>query len=399
MLGPEHVTVRRKREEISIVELSTERRARALDLAEAMLACARALVGQRRKALVEALAAIEAHPSERRLADGLAKLVLDGCELSGEGGEGSAALRRRVFERAAELRRANADVDRAGLLAQVGAELGLDAQSVEAKLYADLKTEEELLSAPAWSAAELVELYERSARQALLLRAVRVQADVFCRTPHAYRTLFGKLKFRRLLHRIDRTERGYRIVIDGPYSLFDSVTKYGLALALVLPVLECCDELRLEAQLRWGPRRDPVVWRWQTRGTGSTESADLPDEVAALLAGLNALGGPWRAEPASELLDLPGIGVCAPDLTFTHRERGTRVHCEVLGFWSRAAVWKRVELAEAGLPEPVLFAVSSRLRVSEEVLDEHASGALYVYKGVMNPRAVVRKLDVLAGLV
>jgi hypothetical protein len=37
--------------------------------------------------------------------------------------------------------------------------------------------------------------------------------------------------------------------------------------------------------------------------------------------------------------------------------------------------------------------VSSRLRVSEELLGDDASGALYVYKGAMNARRVADKLD------
>jgi hypothetical protein len=44
------------------------------------------------------------------------------------------------------------------------------------------------------------------------------------------------------------------------------------------------------------------------------------------------------------------------------------------------------------LPEPIVFAASSRLRVSEQVLDEAEHAALYVYKGVMSPRAVLERV-------
>ena len=101
---------------------------------------------------------------------------------------------------------------------------------------------------------------------------------------------------------------------------------------------------------------------------------------------------------AHELLDLPGVGLCVPDLVFTHRASGRRVFFEALGYWSREAVWRRVDLVAAGLPHPIVFAVSSRLRVSEEVLEETLPGRLYVYKGVMSARAVEERLDaVLAG--
>jgi hypothetical protein len=41
----------------------------------------------------------------------------------------------------------------------------------------------------------------------------------------------------------------------------------------------------------------------------------------------------------------------------------------------------------------MLFAVSSRLRVSEAVLDSDEPASLYVYKGTMNARTIERKLD------
>ena len=102
---------------------------------------------------------------------------------------------------------------------------------------------------------------------------------------------------------------------------------------------------------------------------------------------------PWKVAVAHDLLDLPGVDLCVPDLVFTHEASGRRVYLEVLGYWSREAVWRRVDLVEAGLPQPIVFAVSSRLRVSEEVLDEDRPGRLYVYKGVMSARAVEELLD------
>jgi hypothetical protein len=88
-----------------------------------------------------------------------------------------------------------------------------------------------------------------------------------------------------------------------------------------------------------------------------------------------------------------------PDLVFQATGADGKpvvVYLEVMGYWSRAAVWQRVELVQAGLRERVLFAVSSRLRVSEEVLDGDLPGALYVYKGTMSARTVLERLDVLS---
>jgi predicted nuclease of restriction endonuclease-like RecB superfamily len=88
-----------------------------------------------------------------------------------------------------------------------------------------------------------------------------------------------------------------------------------------------------------------------------------------------------------------------PDLVFdlgTGKTR-RRVYLEVMGYWSRDAVWKRVELVKAGLSERIVFAVSSRLRVSEDALGGDLPGELYVYKRTMSARALAERLDRLTG--
>jgi predicted nuclease of restriction endonuclease-like RecB superfamily len=253
----------------------------------------------------------------------------------------------------------------------------------------------------------LVEVYERAQAQAVLLRAVKVTVDVMCASAGALRALFRQLRFLRLLHAITKTEHGHRIVIDGPFSLFESSTKYGLQLALVVPALEPCDAWRIEADVRWGKDRLPLVFRLSGRAEGTrSEDPPLPDEVEALRASFEALETEWKVAVNTEILDLPGIGLSIPDLVFERRSPGgkrgakaakDRVYLEVMGYWSRAAVWKRVELVQAGLGERILFAVSAHLRVSEEVLGDDLPGALYVYKRALSARSIAERLELLAG--
>jgi hypothetical protein len=106
---------------------------------------------------------------------------------------------------------------------------------------------------------------------------------------------------------------------------------------------------------------------------------------------------PWAAEPSSAILDLPGVGLCVPDVTLRNAATGATVHVELLGFWSRDAVWRRVELARAGLPAPIVFAVAKHLRVSEAALDDaDVPAALYVYAQTPNARALLDRVGVVA---
>jgi predicted nuclease of restriction endonuclease-like RecB superfamily len=77
----------------------------------------------------------------------------------------------------------------------------------------------------------------------------------------------------------------------------------------------------------------------------------------------------------------------------SHPKRRDRVYFEVMGYWSRDAVWKRIELVEAGMSEHIIFAVSSRLRVSERALEDDLPSALLIYKGAILIRRLVELLD------
>ena len=383
------------------MKLDEEGRARATELAARLIACVGSHVGLAREDLEAALGAIDVGAREHRQKDGLVKLLLDRCELDSEGELDPEELRRDVFSRASATRAAllpGFPFDRDAVLAAVADERKSTPEAIEQALFADLRGAHVLRAFDAPTAEALVVAYERGQAQAVLLRAVKITVDVRASAPGVLRALFRRLKFLRLLHTIAKTDEGHRLVIDGPFSLFESATKYGLQLALVLPMLEDCEEWELLADVRWGKDRVPLLFRLSGGASvGRIEDPPLPDEVLALAKSFAALGTAWRVSPNKDILELPGIGLCVPDLVF---ERGAgrgkakeRAYLEVMGYWSREAVWRRVELVQRGLGKRVLFAVSSRLRVSEEVLDENLPGALYVYKGTMSARAIAERLE------
>ena len=104
----------------------------------------------------------------------------------------------------------------------------------------------------------LIDRYNVGLAQAVLLRSVLVKVEVRNERPARYRQLFRRLKFHRLLYRVEGSMRdGYVFQIDGPLNLFSATTKYGLQVAQFLPALLHCADFRLEAELRWGPKREP----------------------------------------------------------------------------------------------------------------------------------------------
>ena len=400
MLTADLVHVRRRGDQLLVVPLSDSDRLRARELASTAIELVRAHVGLPRGALLEAWSQVALAPAETRLGRGLFKLATDACQFDEGATLDPIELRRELFMQAAQFRRSGAgEFDRERLIEAIAEHRGVDADSIEEALYADLPTAHLLRKADLPSADGLLAQHDLAQHQAVLLRAVRLQARVFCASAGTYRALFRKLKFHRLLYSIAKLDRGkgYAIHIDGPFSLFEQTTKYGVQFALVLPAIMECDVWDLGAELRWGKDRRPL--RYHVRGscTGSpTAHAPYSDEVMALLADLRSASADWDVALADDILDLPGIGLCVPDLVFVQRQTAKKVFLEVLGFWSRDAVWKRIELAQAGLPHPIVFAVSRHLRVSEEALGDETPAALYVYARAMNAKAILERVAAVA---
>ena len=396
MISPDLVRVRKRSGALSLPKESPEARVRARALGEEVLLVISGHVGQTRIVVEEALSGLESTPQEKKLLSALKKLALDDCAFDANAALDAPSLRREVFSRAVLARQQlaiGARFERTAVLAETAAALGKSVETLESGLYSDLRSAERLLKAPSYDADALLARHARAEVQAVLLCSVRVVVEVRCASADQYRSLFHKLKFRQLLFQMSSREGGgYRIEIDGPYSLFESVTKYGLELALLLPALEACDSVKLSADLRWGKKREKLSFALDLAPAVTAEPAPARDDVQGLLDAFRE-SQPWRAESAQEVLELPGIGLCVPDLCFTHQETGEQVLCEVLGFWNRDAVWRRIELVEKGLTTKIVFVVSARLRVSEEVLDGAESAALYVYKGAINHKALQRKLD------
>ncbi|CAN5818130.1 hypothetical protein BH09MYX1_BH09MYX1_11930 [soil metagenome] len=391
MLTSDLVPVRRRGAEIHLVAIDDKKRARALAIAEMLVDIAATHVGEPRGELEDALATVPAEARDEKLRAGLAKLVLDRCAFEAEAKRAPDEVRDALFRRATEWRRAGSIEHSDAIVEEVGRSLDMTAMEVESSLYADLKSAHPLRAFAPISPSNLVTDYVEALPQAVLLRAARIAVDVRPANPASLRALLRKLKFLRLLFALAPAEDGHRLIVEGPLSMFDGGARYGLKLAMLLPALRACGAFDLAAEVRWG--KEHALCTFRVRSTESPtafEDSPLPDEVQALLDAVNAQGEGWRATRAETIVDLPGLGVVVPDLLLTKKKK--KVFVEVLGFWSREAVWRRVELAEAGLREKMIFVASERLRVSEEVLaSEHA--CLYVYKGVIGARGLLERAE------
>ncbi len=337
---------------------------------------------------------------------GLAKLLEDRCEFEVVSGRPPEEVREAVFGLAVRQRHVqHAGFDRAAVLDEAAASLGMTAAEVEQGLFADLKSEQRLIRFKDITPERLLTRYNVALAQAVLLRATGVDVEVRGEPPARYRQLFRLIKFHRLVCDIEMVEESViRLHLDGPLSLFSATQKYGLQLALFLPGLLHCRDFELTAELRWGPQRKPK--RFVLTSDDGLVS-HVPDTGMYVPPELRMFADLFRKKIADwDIADEAGVyslgagttlGFWVPDFRVTHRATGRSVLLEVLGFWRRASAEKHLERLRQHATEPFLLAVSDQLSVDDAALENLPAG-IHRFRQMPLPDEVARLAAQVLGL-
>ncbi len=333
--------------------------------AEDILACVGASLGKRRADIEEELEGILGDGVDRKLFDGLAKLVFDACEFAVQSPVPPRELRQRVWlESARRGPLSVVDVEgantTASVFAAVAAELGVDPGPLPDALYADHPAEQRLTAFEAGNSQWLVDRYNLALVQALLFSAPRLDIRLRAATPARVRQVLRAVKFHQLCFTASRVGEDLHLELDGPASLFSQSSRYGLALARFLPTLVL--------QPAWSLTAVVAVRRFKPTLSLDQDSGlrtDLKDvgayetrEAAWFAERFVALDSGWTLDRDPTPLNQGGEGVVVPDFSF--RKGGKVAHLEILGFWRKGTIENRLSLLKKHGPRNLVLAVSRR---------------------------------------
>ncbi len=391
-----------------------------LALAERVVAYWRAGIGQRRGELEDGLTPVLHQSRALQVARGMSRLVLDGCRFAESAS--AHALRERALVASAGLMSepaATSDAHRAA----VAAVLAVDPEALRTGLYGDLPDFDLLEDAPEIPPRRLIEIYNLSLCQGLLLSARALRVEIGDTDTGMRRKLLKSLRFRRLLaevsHAGDSTadaaggdadadanadRRGVlRLEISGPASVLDQASRYGMQLAQFLPALACARHWRAEAEVT-------VNARIGGRSSGTLELSDasglvgdtaflghVPEELKTFGAALRARFPEWRLQEA-QLLPLPSGELVVPDLQIV--VAGRTVAVEFFHRWHASALARRLEQLARGLAPLLAIGVDRALAKTSAVAPLLASPAFarhgFLFSDIPVPRALAEAVERLA---
>lgn len=375
-------------------------------IAQAVIDCCQQYQGKSQGDLDCQLAALEGHSPGYRFQRGLVHLLKSGfCTFEVVSPLDPPVLRQRVFTLAAGTVPSpqQTPIVLGNLATTLSHELGqaVQVEQLRAGLYADLPENRILTVFDPPTADALLHRYNLSQVQGIFYRATQVTINAHRNDPGEYKLLFRYLKLFQLMAYIEGdADHGFTITIDGPTSLFKPSTRYGLAIAKLLPALLHVSKWSLHTTLQM---RD--AYSQQTRTGRFSLSSDCGlvshyppgkpyDSLleAAFVDRWQQLKTDWRLEREVDLIPIPG-SVMIPDFRLVHPD-GRTVLLEIVGYWRSEYLRKKfAQIRQVG-DIPLILAISERLNLEKVGINPQQIPVPTVwFKDKLQPKAVLTVLE------
>ncbi len=274
-------------------------------------------------------------------------------------------------------------------------------EQVKAGLYADLPENQILTSFEAPTPDALLHRYNLSQVQGVFYRASHLVINAHRNDPGQYKLLFRYMKLFQLMTYIEGdADHGFTLTIDGPTSLFKPSTRYGLAIAKLLPALLHVTRWSLAAELQIndsysGQKRqgrfalDSECGLVSHYPPGKTYDSLLE---AGFVDRWNKVKTEWQLEREVDLIPIPG-SVMIPDFRVVHPD-GRSFLVEIVGYWRPEYLRKKFSQVRQSGRDDLILAVSERLNLENAGVKISDTPARIVwFKDQLLPKAILQVLE------
>jgi len=314
-------------------------------------------------------------------------------------------LRQRLFIQAAQ--RVPSRFSTQATLTQLGEilsqELGREIlpEQIQSGFYADLPDNQILTQFEAPTSEALLHRYNLSQVQGVFYRASHIVLNAHRNDPGEYKLLFRYLKLFGLMTYIEGdADHGFTLTIDGPTSLFKPSTRYGLALAKMLPALLHVSRWSLEATLQHrdsftGTIRSGYFSLDSDCGLVSHYPPGKPYDSlveASFVDRWQQTATEWVLEREVDLIPIPG-SVMIPDFRLVHPD-GRTVLLEIVGYWRPEYLQKKFAQVRRAERADLILAISERLNLEKAGVKLPDTPARIIwFKEKLLPKSVLAVLE------
>lgn len=379
---------------------------KSLDLGNELIACFQEAVGKSQGVLERQLLDLEGDATDYRVKRGLAYILKSSfCTFEVVSPLEPPMLRERVFALAAQSVPSgeSTQVTLNKIAAELSQELEREVllEQVRDGLYADLAENKILTNFDAPSGVDLLNRYNLSQVQGIFYKASQLILNAHRNVPGEYKLLFRYLKLFQLMAYIEGdADHGFTITVDGPTSLFHPSTRYGLAIAKLIPALLHVTKWSLAATLQ---TRDAYTNTWKTGrftlnsecGLVSHYSKGKPYDSmleSSFADKWDALKTDWVLEREVDLVPIPG-SVMIPDFRLIHPD-GRDYLLEIVGYWRPEYLQKKFYQVRRSGCDNLILAISERLNLEKAgVKLDNVPAKIVWFKDKLLPKSVLAAIE------
>ncbi len=377
-----------------------------LDLGNELIGCFQEAVGKCQGVLERQLLDLEGDATDYRVKRGLAYILKSSfCTFEVVSPLEPPMLRERVFALAAQSVPSgeSTQVTLNKIAAELSQELEREVllEQVRDGLYADLAENKILTNFDAPSGVDLLNRYNLSQVQGIFYKASQLILNAHRNVPGEYKLLFRYLKLFQLMAYIEGdADHGFTITVDGPTSLFHPSTRYGLAIAKLIPALLHVTKWSLAATLQ---TRDAYTNTWKTGrftlnsecGLVSHYSKGKPYDSmleSSFADKWDALKTDWVLEREVDLVPIPG-SVMIPDFRLIHPD-GRDFLLEIVGYWRPEYLQKKFYQVRRSGCDNLILAISERLNLEKAgVKLDNVPAKIVWFKDKLLPKSVLAAIE------
>lgn len=373
-----------------------------MNLAKDLISFFQEAVGKTQGLLERQLADFEGDTTDYRMKRGLAYILKSSfCTFEIVSPLEPAMLRERVFTLAAKstYSRELTDITLNKIAADLSQELNQEIlhNQIRDGLYADLSENKILTAFDAPKPEDVLHRYNLSQIQGVFYKATQLVLNAHRNVPGEYKLLFRYLKLFQLMAYIEGdADHGFTISVDGPASLFTSSTRYGLAIAKLIPALLHVTKWSLSATLQ---TRDPYtnelkIGRFSLNSEcglvshyppGKPYDSMLEESFASKWDGLKS---GWILEREVNLIPIPG-SVMIPDFRLVHAD-GRVFILEIIGYWRPEYLQKKFSQIKRANCDNLILAISERLNLEKAgVKLDNVPAKIIWFKEKLLPKSVL----------
>lgn len=377
-----------------------------LGLASELITFFQEAVGKSQGTLERQLADFEGDTTDYRMKRGLAYILKSSfCTFEIVSPLEPPMLRERVFALAAQsiASREATEITLSKVANELTQELEREVLPVQVRdgLYADLAENKILIAFETPTTPDLLHRYNLSQVQGIFYKASQLILNAHRNVPGEYKLLFRYLKLFQLMAYIEGdADHGFTITVDGSTSLFNPSTRYGLAIAKLIPALLHVTKWSLAATLQ---TRDTYTDTWRTgRFTLNSECGLVSHYAkgkpydsmleASFADKWDALKSEWILEREVDLIPIPG-SVMIPDFRLVHPD-GRVYLLEIVGYWRPEYLQKKFSQVRRAGCDNLILAISERLNLEKAgVKLNDVPARLVWFKDKLLPKTVLAVMD------